>query len=102
MACFVIHYINRTIIYPMRLKGSKPIPLPVAIVAMAFCSVNGYVQCRSLTRFLVISGSSPLTWIGVSIWCLGFYINTDADYILRNLRKPGETGYKIPKGGMFD
>jgi len=28
-------------------------------------------------------------------------MNMMSDEILRNLRKPGETGYKIPKGGMF-
>jgi hypothetical protein len=25
-------------------------------------------------------------------------INIHSDHILRNLRKPGETGYKIPRG----
>ncbi|KHJ76173.1 3-oxo-5-alpha-steroid 4-dehydrogenase [Oesophagostomum dentatum] len=30
------------------------------------------------------------------------YINIQSDSILRNLRKPGETGYKIPRGGMFE
>ncbi|KAH7730682.1 5alpha-reductase I [Aphelenchoides avenae] len=29
-------------------------------------------------------------------------INIHSDHVLRNLRKPGETGYKIPKGGMFE
>jgi 3-oxo-5-alpha-steroid 4-dehydrogenase 1 len=29
-------------------------------------------------------------------------INWHSDGILRNLRKPGETGYKIPYGGMFN
>lgn len=30
------------------------------------------------------------------------YTNIRCDYILRNLRKPGEKGYKIPRGGMFN
>ena len=29
------------------------------------------------------------------------FINNQSDHILINLRKPGETGYKIPKGGFF-
>ncbi|CAE7263248.1 unnamed protein product [Symbiodinium sp. CCMP2592] len=29
-------------------------------------------------------------------------INLDADHRLRSLRKPGETGYKVPRGGMFE
>ena len=28
-------------------------------------------------------------------------MNLNSDAILRNLRKPGETGYKIPRGGFF-
>ena len=29
------------------------------------------------------------------------FINIQSDRILRSLRKEGETGYKIPHGGMF-
>lgn len=29
-------------------------------------------------------------------------INIHSDHILRSLRSPGETGYKIPRGGMFE
>ena len=32
---------------------------------------------------------------------IGAGINIHSDQILLSLRKPGETGYKIPKGGMF-
>merc|ERR1711879_966064 len=39
---------------------------------------------------------------GVVIFLTGWYINYDADRILRNLRKPGEKReYKIPYGGAF-
>lgn len=102
LLAFVAHYVNRTIIYPMRTKGSKPIPLPVMLMAMGFCCANGYVQCRSLTRFVIVPTKSWTLPVGLSLWGIGFYINLDADNILRNLRKPGETGYKIPRGGMFE
>jgi len=39
--------------------------------------------------------------IGVLLFFGGLAINIHSDYILRNLRKPGESGYKIPKGGLF-
>lgn len=99
--CFVAHYVNRTIIYPLRIKGSKPIPLPVMMMAMSFCGVNGYIQCRSLTRYVEVPTYSWTLPVGIAMWGTGVYINTEADEILRNLRKPGETGYKIPYGGMF-
>uniref|UniRef100_A0A0K0CUJ9 S5A_REDUCTASE domain-containing protein n=1 Tax=Angiostrongylus cantonensis TaxID=6313 RepID=A0A0K0CUJ9_ANGCA len=30
------------------------------------------------------------------------FINTTSDRILRSLRRPGETGYRIPRGGLFE
>lgn len=35
---------------------------------------------------------------GSCMWFLGWIINIHSDHILRNLREPGETGYKIPRG----
>ena len=35
---------------------------------------------------------------GVFLFLFGMTANIHCDYILRNLRKPGETGYKIPQG----
>jgi 3-oxo-5-alpha-steroid 4-dehydrogenase 1 len=102
LGCFVIHYINRAILYPLRMKGSKPIPLPVMLMATAFCAANGYIQSRCLTRFTVVPTWSWTLPAGVALWIAGFGINAQADDILRNLRKPGETGYKIPMGGFFE
>ncbi|KAM3835875.1 3-oxo-5-alpha-steroid 4-dehydrogenase 1-like, partial [Diretmus argenteus] len=36
------------------------------------------------------------------LWLVGLVVNVHSDHILRNLRKPGETGYKIPIGGVFE
>jgi hypothetical protein len=36
---------------------------------------------------------------GATIFCTGFYLNLQADSILRNLRKDdNDRGYKIPRG----
>ena len=35
------------------------------------------------------------------MFIIGMFINQQSDRILFNLRKPGETGYKIPMGGMY-
>uniref|UniRef100_A0A5F9DFC2 Steroid 5 alpha-reductase 1 n=1 Tax=Oryctolagus cuniculus TaxID=9986 RepID=A0A5F9DFC2_RABIT len=48
----------------------------------------------------------PCSWSttcnGFALWFLGLLINIHSDHILRNLRRPGETGYKIPRGGLFE
>lgn len=46
--------------------------------------------------------SEPQFVLGVALWMLGFGINIHSDYTLSHLRKPGETGYKIPFGGAFN
>lgn len=102
LSCFVLHYINRALIYPFQLKGSKPIPLSVMLMAMSFCTVNGFIQCRSLTNYVLVPTKSWTMPVGLSLWGIGLYINSQSDRILRELRKPGETGYKIPYGGMFE
>ena len=40
--------------------------------------------------------------MGVGVFVLGFVINTHADTVLIKLRKPGETGYKMPRGGLYE
>jgi 3-oxo-5-alpha-steroid 4-dehydrogenase 1 len=101
---FLLHYINRTYVYPFRLRGGQK-PMPLAIVGSAFCftSVNGLLQGWQLTH-----GSYALEWLrdprfllGAALFLLGFAMNQHADAVLRRLRAPGETGYKIPKGGMY-
>lgn len=37
---------------------------------------------------------------GVLLFILGMGINIHSDYILRQLRKPGEITYKIPQGNV--
>ena len=36
--------------------------------------------------------------IGTVMFVVGMVINIHSDHVLRNLRKPNETGYKIPTG----
>jgi hypothetical protein len=127
LGLFAFHYINRALIFPMRMRGGKPMPLSVMLMAQvkhvsprtpvlrglmtapalvvclsqAFCTANGYLQARYLTAFR----EYPPEWArdvrfvsGVALFLVGWALNYQADGILRDLRKPGETGYKIPQG----
>ena len=92
-------------IYPFLIRGSKRVPIATVLLAFLFCSVNGYLQCRYLTQFRVYDESWLADFrflIGIVMFFFGFAVNNHSDHILRNLRKPGETGYKIPHGGMFE
>ena len=99
ISLFTHHYINRTLIYPLRMRGGKPSKFMTFIMALIFFSANGYLQMRPLTLTAIQADDyykQFLIIVGVILFIAGMYINTEADDILRNLRKPGDTGYKIP------
>ena len=91
---------NRVLIYPLYMKG-KPTPFYIVLFAFFFCTVNGYMQGRWLTHFQEYDESwlyHPAFVAGVTLFLLGQAINIHSDLVLQGLRKPGETGYKIPYG----
>lgn len=99
-----IHYIHRTFVYPFRTKtAGKSMPLLIALLAATTNVGIGYLIGRGLTLFSItdLAWNSPNVLIGGGVFFAGFYINLSSDQILFNLRKPGETGYKIPFGGFF-
>eukprot|EP00794_Sanderia_malayensis_P020089 gene20089-22059_t len=101
---FILHYWQRSFLYSLLIKGGKPTPVPIWFLAFAFCTVNGYVQVRSihLEHFPANWLLNPVVVLGVIIFFIGLAINLHSDHVLRNLRKPGEVGYKIPRGGFFE
>ena len=103
---WLAHYIHRAFIYPFMIAGgTKVMPLAVTAMALAFNFGNVYINGRYLFS---LSGGYSLSWlyspqmlVGTLLFLMGFIINRWADRVLQNLRKPGETGYKIPLGGFY-
>jgi hypothetical protein len=79
--------------------------LSTMAIVVLFYIINGYLNGRYLSHFSDGYSSAWLTdprfAIGVIAFFAGMALNLHSDNILRNLRKPGESGYKIPHGGMF-
>ena len=105
-ALFVGHYIYRAFVYPFLGQGAdKTQPLTLSATAFAFNTANGAVNAFAVTRLAPHLTTAwlcePRIWIGLVLFASGFWIHFQSDQILRNLRSPGETGYKIPYGGMF-
>lgn len=102
MALWSAHYINRTFIYPLRLKNKKKkMPLVIVASAMFFNVINGGLNGLFLAKGWFVQ-SEYLMLIGCIIFFAGMYINVKSDNMLIGLRKPGETAYKLPKGFLFD
>ncbi|RCN45305.1 3-oxo-5-alpha-steroid 4-dehydrogenase [Ancylostoma caninum] len=104
LLAFLIHYFNRTFIYPLQIKSGNGTPWYICASATVFCTWNGYLQGSYHSQYYHPGGffTHPSTYLGIIVFAFGMYINMQSDSILRNLRKPGETGYKIPYGGMFE
>lgn len=100
------HYLHRAYIYPLMLRGeNKRMPLSVAGMGFFFNLVDGYLNGRYIFSF---SGGYPTSWLydprflaGLALFIAGFVVNRQSDEILRRLRRPGDSGYSIPYGGMF-
>ncbi len=78
-------------------------PLSIAAMGMAFNLVNSWLNATQISEYGDYSTwqMDPRLWIGLAVFALGFGINLHADTVLIHLRKPGETGYKIPHGGLY-
>ena len=101
-----IHYIHRAFIYPFGLRSrSRGVPLIIVGFGLLFNMINGYINGRYIFSF---SSGYTNEWLGeprfvagLILFITGFIINRRADQILHNLRKLGESGYRIPYGELY-
>lgn len=97
---WIIHYFNRTIIFPFRIKTKgKKMPLAIVLSAFFFNIINGLINGYFLSNINLHSVSIFLI-TGFLLFVLGLYINISSDNKLINLRKI-KKGYFVPKGGLF-
>ena len=94
---FLLHYGNRTFIFPLRIRGGKPLPALLVFTAFSFCTCNGYLQGKGITGGAStgaahLEGTSwlidPRFLVGGVVFLCGWALNLQADAILRDLRKP--------------
>lgn len=98
------HYLNRTLIYPFRMRTGRRMPLVVAGSGFFFNILNAYVNARFVSHL----GEYPVSWltnpcflIGAAVFAGGVVLNVHSDGILRGLRKQGGAGYVVPERGAF-
>ena len=106
-AIFMLHYFQRSFIFPLLIKGRSRMPLAIILMGCIFNVVNAYLIGGWLF-YVSPMDAYPPTWlltpkfiIGTMIFFTGMAINLHSDHIIRHLRKPGDRGHYIPKGGMF-
>ncbi len=107
LGMYMLHYVYRSFIYPFRMRGGhKQKPILTGLLAISFNIANGSTNAFAITELSPhLLGTSwladPRFIVGLAVFAAGFAINQHSDAVLRNLRKPGESGYKIPYGGFY-
>lgn len=108
MICpLIIHYFQRTCIFPLLINGKNRMAIVIMLSGMIFNVVNAYLIGGWLF-YVSPSDTYPLSWlldprfiIGLIIFFAGMVINLHSDHIIRHLRTPGDRRHYIPHGGMF-
>ena len=92
---FQIHYFQRAFVFPLLLTGKSKMPL--AIMSMGewifYLSPEGMYHSGWFTSAWFIAGSL--------LFFAGMLMNWHSDYIIRHLRKPGDTRHYLPQKGMY-
>lgn len=103
--CFLLHYLNRSIIFPLRLRTvGKRMPLVIVLSAVGFNLMNGFLLGYCFAHFVDYGPdwwTDPRFLGGQVLFWSGLVINWRADNTLIGLRKPGASGYSIPQGRLF-
>ena len=100
------HYLQRAFIFPLLIRGTSKIPAGIVGMGMLFNTLNalmqgGWIFYISPADYYEGWFSKPYFYIGAALFVAGMVINLHSDYIIRHLRKPGDTRHYIPRGGMF-
>lgn len=104
---FELHYFQRSFIFPFLIRGKSRMPLAIILMGVVFNLINSYMiggwlfYVSPADEYPVSWLASPLFILGTIIYLIGMFINLRSDYIIRHLRKPGDTRHYIPRGGMF-
>ena len=104
---FQLHYFQRAFVFPFLLKGKSRMPLAIMMMGMLFNLLNGFMQGEWLF-YLAPETLYTLDWLktpqfifGVLLFFTGMGINWYSDYVIRHLRKPGDTRHYLPSQGMY-
>jgi 3-oxo-5-alpha-steroid 4-dehydrogenase 1 len=106
-ALWELHYVNRAFVFPLRMAaGGKRMPVVITLLAIGFNLVNALFNGAWLFSLGPVLGSGwlvdPRFLGGIALFLAGFWINLRSDAVLRALRGPGDAGYQIPRGFLFE
>ena len=104
---FLLHYFQRSFIFPFLMRGKSKMPIAIMLMGLTFNTLNAYLIGGWLYG-QAPAGMYGTHWlwslqfiIGAVVFFTGMAINLHSDHIIRNLRKPGDTKHYIPRKGLY-
>ena len=108
LCLFLVHYFQRSFVFPSLMKGHSRMPLSIMMIGIIFNVINGIMQGGGLFWFPIpdyTQGASYLLrWnaiVGIIVFLFGMIVNCHSDYVIRHLRQPGDTRHYLPKAGFY-
>ena len=74
---FLLHYFQRSFVFPLLMQGSSQMPVVIMLLA----------------QWHVVAG--------IVLFFVGLAINWHSDHVIRHLRQPGDTRHYLPSRGMY-
>jgi 3-oxo-5-alpha-steroid 4-dehydrogenase 1 len=104
LGLWLLHYVDRALIYPFRMRmAGRRMPVLVALLAAGTNVVGNWAIFAWHFGLGPPGALDAAAWPrvapGVALFLLGFALNRHSDAVLRALRGPGETGYRVPMRG---
>lgn len=108
LGLFLVHYFQRSFVFPSLMKGHSRMPLSIMMIGIIFNVINGIMQGGGLFWFPIPAytqgASYLLRWnaiVGIIVFLFGMIVNWHSDYVIRHLRQPGETRHYLPQAGFY-
>lgn len=104
---FLLHYFQRSFVFPFLIRGKSRMPVAIVVMGVTFNIVNAYLiggwlfWVAPVGRYTVSWLCDPLFILGAVVFFFGMWVNLQSDYIVRHLRKAGDTRHYIPCGGFY-
>ena len=105
---FLLHYFQRSFVFPLLMQGSSQMPVVIMLMGALFNVINGVLQGGGLYWFppkAYALGTEYLAqWhvvAGIVLFFVGLAINWHSDHVIRHLRQPGDTRHYLPNRGMY-
>lgn len=108
LGLFLVHYFQRSFVFPSLMKGHSRMPLSIMMMGVLFNVINGIMQGGGLFWFPIPAytqgASYLLRWnaiVGIIVFLFGMIVNCHSDYVIRHLRQPGDTRHYLPQAGFY-